>query len=156
MRKIYEEIRCDYHTDGFWTVDAWLPGCEEGKVIALINDVTGDDYAVGELDDEAKRIIEEKCQEIKNDKSNPVYTYKHMENAVNLSADMYLQLGNYSEDMREKAAFIIGWAEELESRLGGKDEDEGGYDYVEELEKIEAEMQEEIDKEQFGDPDDED
>ena len=156
MRKIYEEIRCDYHTDGFWTVDAWLPGCEEGMVIALINDITGDDYAVDELDDEAKRIIEEKCQEIKNDKSNPVYTYKHMENVVHLSADMYHQLENYSGGMKAKAAFIIGWAEELESRLDGKNEDEGDYDYVEELEKIEAEMQEEIDRYQFRESDDED
>lgn len=72
--------------------------------------------------------------------------YRLMENAVHLSADMYSKLESYSEDMRDKAAFIIAWAKEMEHRLGGKDEDEGEYDYVEELEKIETEIQQEIDR----------
>ena len=87
---------------------------------------------------------------------NSTQIYRLMENAVHLSADEYINLKNYSPDMRDKAHILIFWAKELHRRLGGKDEDEGGYDYVEELEKIEAEMDDEIHKDEFGDPDNED
>ena len=75
------------------------------------------------------------------------YTYKEMENAVHLASDLIddvLKLAdddyNRLEDMRERAEFFIDKAVELEERLGGKDEDEGDYDYVEELEKFEKEV----------------
>ena len=64
MKKIYEEIRCDYNPDGFWTVDAWRHNEEEGKVVALLNDITGDYYMVGEYDAEVMQVIEEKSKEI--------------------------------------------------------------------------------------------
>jgi len=64
--KIYKEVKCDYHTDGFWVVDAWKTKNqnEEGEVIAVINDVTGDCYAIKDLDDTAKGVIDEKQTEI--------------------------------------------------------------------------------------------
>lgn len=63
---IYEEVVCNYHTDGFWTVDAWYPYKEEGVVVAIINDITGDCYAIRDLDDECKGVIDEKQTEIVN------------------------------------------------------------------------------------------
>lgn len=75
------------------------------------------------------------------------YTYKEMENAVHLASDLIgdvLELAdddyNRLEDMRERAEFFIDKAVELDKRLEGKDEDEGNYDYVEELEKFEKEV----------------
>lgn len=64
--KIYSEVKCTYHTDGFWTVDAWKTNSqeEEGAVIAVINDVTGDCYAIKDLDDLAKSVIDKKRTEI--------------------------------------------------------------------------------------------
>lgn len=64
--KLYSEVKINYHTDGFWTVDAWKTNDEneEGKVIAVINDVTGDVYAIDQLDDLAKGAIDEKQTEI--------------------------------------------------------------------------------------------
>ena len=64
--KIYEEVVCNYHTDGFWTVDAWKTNDEdeEGVVVALINDITGDCYAIRDLDDQCKGVIDEKQTEI--------------------------------------------------------------------------------------------
>lgn len=59
--KIYSEVKCTHHADGFWCVDAWKTDNqeEEGMVIAVINDVTGDCYAIKELDDNAKGVIDE-------------------------------------------------------------------------------------------------
>ena len=65
MERIYEEIRCDYNQDGFWAVDGWEHD-EPGKVIALINDVTGDYYAVDEFDDNAKQLVDDKSNEVKS------------------------------------------------------------------------------------------
>lgn len=64
--KIYSEVKCTHHTDGFWCVDAWKTNDqeEEGMVIAVINDVTGDCYAIKTLDDNAKGVIDEKQAEI--------------------------------------------------------------------------------------------
>ena len=64
--KIYSEVKCTYHTDGFWTVDAYKTNDqeEEGVVVAVINDVTGDCYAFRALDDNAKGVIDEKQTEI--------------------------------------------------------------------------------------------
>lgn len=63
---IYSEVKCTYHEDGFWTVDAWKTNNqeEEGVVLAVINDVTGDCYAIRDLDDLAKGVIDEKQTEI--------------------------------------------------------------------------------------------
>lgn len=68
MENIYSEVKCNHHTDGFWVVDAWKTADqdEEGIVIAVINDVTGDCYAINPLDDNAKSVIEEKRNEIIN------------------------------------------------------------------------------------------
>ena len=64
--KIYSEVKCTHHADGFWCVDAWKTNDqeEEGVVIAVINDVTGDCYAIKDLDDNAKGVIDEKQTEI--------------------------------------------------------------------------------------------
>ena len=66
MKKIYEEIRCDYNPEGFWTVDAWEHGNDQGKVVALINDITGDGYMVGDYDSEVMRVMQEKSEETKS------------------------------------------------------------------------------------------
>ena len=66
MKNLYEEIRCDYNPDGFWTVDAWKHGDDQGKVVALINDVTGDYYMVDEFDSEVMQVVNEKSEEIKS------------------------------------------------------------------------------------------
>ena len=64
--KIYSEVKCTYHADGFWAVDAWKTNDqeEEGVVVAVINDVTGECYALRGLDDNAKGVIDEKQIEI--------------------------------------------------------------------------------------------
>lgn len=63
---IYSEVKCTYHEDGFWVVDAWKTNDqeEEGVVLAVINDVTGDCYAIRDLDDLAKGVIDTKQTEI--------------------------------------------------------------------------------------------
>lgn len=65
---IYSEVKCNHHPDGFWVVDAWKTNDqeEEGVVVAVINDVTGDCYAIKPLDDKAKGVIDEKQTEIVN------------------------------------------------------------------------------------------
>lgn len=65
---IYSEVKCTHHEDGFWVVDAWNTDDqnEEGYVIAVINDVTGDCYAIRDLKDKAKGVIDEKQTEIVN------------------------------------------------------------------------------------------
>lgn len=83
--KIYEEVRCDHHTDGFWTVDAWYPNNEEGVVVALINDITGDCYAIHDLDDHCKGVIDEKQMEIVNKRAE-------------LLAELYNDSYNYEQD----------------------------------------------------------
>lgn len=66
--QIYDLVKCDYNNgDGFWCVDAWRPNEEEGVVAAVINDVTGDVFAIDSLDDLAKEVIREKVEEIKKD-----------------------------------------------------------------------------------------
>jgi len=78
------------------------------------------------------------------------YTYKLMEDAVHLSADLMRKLIDASDkvldwqDMRSRAEFIIRKAYELDRRLGGKNEDAGRYDYVKELDRFEKECEEEI------------
>lgn len=68
MERIYSEVRCDYNNgEGFWCVDAWYPNKEEGTVIAVINDVTGGVYAIKDIDDVAKEVINEKVKEIKGE-----------------------------------------------------------------------------------------
>lgn len=64
--KFYSEVKCTYHAYGFWVVDAWKTNDqeEEGVAIAVINDVTGDCYAIRDLDDNAKSVIAEKRTEI--------------------------------------------------------------------------------------------
>ena len=67
MSNKYEEIRCDYNPDGFWTVDAWEYDKEEGKVVALINDITGDSFMIGgEYDSDVRQIAKEKSEEVKS------------------------------------------------------------------------------------------
>ena len=72
MQEIYSEVRCDYNNDqGFWTVDAWRnPEDEEGKVIAVINDKTGDVYycepEAHMFSPLAQEVIKQKVEEIKS------------------------------------------------------------------------------------------
>lgn len=89
--------------------------------------------------------------EVKGEDEVRTYTYKEMENAVHLAADLAEDLAKIEKngsypwlDSRDKAAYFIKKAVEFEKRLGGKDEDEGNYDYIEELEKFEKEVMNEI------------
>ena len=77
-------------------------------------------------------------------KGEYLYTYKEMENAVHLSADLFMDLYEKWGDMRAVADFLIQKATELDERLEGKNEDEGNYDYVEELEKFEDKIRSSI------------
>jgi hypothetical protein len=83
---IYKDIKVNYHRDGFWVVDAWKTDDddEEGKVIAVINDVTGDVYAIDQLDDLAKGAIDEKQTEIVSQQAN-------------ILAEVYNHMGNYDK-----------------------------------------------------------
>lgn len=81
--------------------------------------------------------------------NDDIYTYHEMENAVHLSADLMEELSKHDdkykfEDMRARADFLIQKAVELERHLGGKNEKEGNYDYVEELEKFEKKVLEDM------------
>lgn len=62
----YSEVKCTHHEDGFWLVDGWHTNdqSEEGEVIAVINDITGDYRAIKHLDNKAKKVIETKRAEI--------------------------------------------------------------------------------------------
>ena len=73
-----------------------------------------------------------------------LYTHKEMENPVHLSADLFMDLYEKWGDMRAVADFLIQKATELDERLEGKNEDEGNYDYVEELEKFEDKIRSSI------------
>lgn len=67
-KKIYNEVKCNHQTAGFWNVDGWRTADqnEEGAVIAVINDITGECHTIREIDSLAKRVIEEKQTEIKS------------------------------------------------------------------------------------------
>lgn len=86
----------------------------------------------------------------KENKLEKSYTYKEMENAVHLSADLFERMSEKDEiiqpwdDGRERAEYIIDKAKVLEKRLGGKDEEEGNYDYYDELDKFEEEIMAEL------------
>lgn len=66
------------------------------------------------------------------------FTYKEMENLAYLAADIMTKLP--FDDSRDKVAFLAEKAKEFDKRLGGKDEEVGDYDYIEELEKFEKEI----------------
>lgn len=71
-KRNWSEIKCDYYNgEGFWTVDAWVTDDEneEGKVIAVIDDISGNVYyidATARYDAYAQEIIQDKVSEIKN------------------------------------------------------------------------------------------
>lgn len=77
MKRIYAEVVCNYNDEGFWYVDAWKTsdGNEDGTVIAVINELTGGVYAIGELDDIAKEVIDEKVKEIEKDRVGTLAVY---------------------------------------------------------------------------------
>lgn len=67
----WEEVRCDHldEIDLFWRVDAWKTDddCEEGKVIAYIDDLTGRVLYIDPLartDELAQEVIMEKVREL--------------------------------------------------------------------------------------------
>lgn len=68
-KNIYNEVKCNHQTAGFWNVDGWRTADrnEEGAVIAVINDITGKCHTIREIDSLAKRVIEEKQTEIKSE-----------------------------------------------------------------------------------------
>lgn len=68
-KNIYNEVKCNHQAAGFWNVDGWRTADqnEEGAVIAVINAITGKCYTIREIDGLAKRVIEEKQAEIKNE-----------------------------------------------------------------------------------------
>lgn len=72
------------------------------------------------------------------------FTYKEMENAVHLAADLFVNLYEKWGDMSAVASFLIEKASELDKHLGWMNEEEGNYDYVEELEKFEKKILEEL------------
>ena len=90
-KRIYSEVKCNYNTgDGFWCVDAWYPNNEEGTVIAVINDVTGGVYAIKDLDDYAKEIINEKVKEIAIERLQIMASY--YESLADEEKDQFLRL----------------------------------------------------------------
>ena len=109
--RIYEEVRCDYNTtDGFWTVDAWythdgdVKEEDEGVVIAVINSVTGGVYAIKELDDLAKRVIQQKVDEICEPKNQLMKDGERRQ--------IWVRLG----------VLVCGDAQQIESVINGDDE----------------------------------
>ena len=87
----------------------------------------------------------------KENKLEKSYTYKEMENAVHLSGDLTERVCELADDgknglvdMRHRAEFFIDAAVKFDKRLGGKNEEEGNYDYVEELDKFESEIMAEL------------
>lgn len=80
-KRNWAEIRCDYIdiNDMFWRVDAWETNndCEEGKVIAYIDDLTGrvlyaDPRAIA--DEYAQEVVSEMCNIIaERRKSDTIY-----------------------------------------------------------------------------------
>lgn len=79
----------------------------------------------------------------------PTLTDREAENLVWLSADLMNWLSqNELEyrfgDSRERVSFLKEKAKLFEERLDHKDEDEGNYDYMEELAKFEKEIKDEV------------
>lgn len=68
MKKIYSEVRCDYHDDDahFTTIDAWRSGDdnEEGKVVAVVHD-SGDVWYI-EPDARVDEGVAKAILEVKN------------------------------------------------------------------------------------------
>ncbi len=117
----------------------------------LINRITAMCDVAVELDGETALVKTAKAIRAEIDKGleYEIYTYKEMENAVHLSADLMEKLAEHDdkyefEDMRARANFLIQKAVELGKQLGGKNEEEGDYDYVEELENFEKKILDEL------------
>ena len=88
--------------------------------------------------------------EPKDDKER-MYTYREMENAIHLAADLahdISKIEDYAEfpwlNAHERAAYFISKAVKLEERLKKKEEKEGEYEYFDELEKFDKEVMTEI------------
>ena len=79
----------------------------------------------------------------------PTFTDREAENLVWLSADLMEWLSQDAltdrfGDSRERVSFLKQKAKQFEERLDHKDEDEGNYDYFEELAKFEKEIKDEV------------
>lgn len=72
------------------------------------------------------------------------FTYGDMENAVYLAADLSDKLIDHFDDSRGMVQFVIDKATEFEKRLGYRNEEEGNYEYLKELEKFEKEILSEL------------
>lgn len=75
MNDKWSEIRCNYLDEktGFWSVDSWTGSddCEEGKVIAFIDDLTARVIyvdPVARVDSYAQRIINSKLHELESNR----------------------------------------------------------------------------------------
>ena len=77
MKKIYAEVRCDYHDDDahFTTIDAWMTedDNEEGKVVAVVHD-SGDVWYI-ETDARIDEEVEKAILEVKNRLGSAVLDY---------------------------------------------------------------------------------
>lgn len=79
----------------------------------------------------------------------PTLTDREAENLVWLSADLMEWLSQDAfeyrfGDSRERVSFLKEKAKQFEERLDYKDEDEGNYDYMDELAKFEKEIKDEV------------
>lgn len=73
-KEIYSEVRCDCLNDeNFWSIDAWRTSDdnEEGKVVAVIHDKSGDVYYIepeARFSPRVKEVIDSMVDEIRSNK----------------------------------------------------------------------------------------
>ena len=96
----YSEIRCDYlNPEGYWTVDAWSDGNEEGKVIAAIDEDTAKVFYVdgcARHDSYAQEIISEKVREILKSKDE-----EYNKDVDAIAENVSEIIGSYDDDRAE-------------------------------------------------------
>lgn len=75
-KEIYSEVRCDCLNDeNFWSVDAWRTSDdnEEGKVVAVIHDKSGDVYYIepeARFSPRVKEVVDSMVDEIRSKKQS--------------------------------------------------------------------------------------
>ena len=107
MKEHYAEVKCDYNNDeGYWTIDAWRTpdDNEEGKVVAVINDKTGDVYY---CEPEARssqmvaKVVRKKVREIRREISTKYNPFR-----IPDLTPMYVALRDFIKEHQGEKGFI--------------------------------------------------
>lgn len=121
-KEIYSEVRCDCLNDeNFWSVDAWRTSDdnEEGKVVAVIHDKSGDVYYIepeARFSPRVKEVVDSMVDEIRSNK--PSFNERYQALAQEEIEDLRVALAKAGGSYRFENAFI-----KVIAALGGFTED---------------------------------